>query len=1137
MTTGSSESLLSDPNKHLFRLVSDVNGSVDMDIENPSESRTELDSHANMPVVGKNAFVLTDTGRTADVSAYTPDYDPMEIRIVDAAVLYECPYSGTSHILVIRHALHVESMNHNLIPPFMLRAAGVEVNDRPKIQTNDPSVEDHSLYFEDAKLRIPLCLNGIFSYFPTTKPSLQIMQSCEDVLVLTPSRWNPHDTAYALNEEGMLDWQGDLVEEKDRHQILLSEVTQDDAMAASTGVGRVEASAINACLERRESATSECVTQSYPEIPKACDQVASVLAEIDPNLNDRVLYQRLEARAHLGDYQMSIGSTNATKSEYVDTNDVEFETVLDDDDDDEIDEDKSIDEANPDEDAMLDDLFREAIEGHLDLDGIMVSAAHAGRSRGVDAKHLSKVWRISVDEAKRTLDITSQDKVHTDNPKLSRNYGTNDRMLRYKRVKEYFFMDTFFATKKAGKSTRGNTCCQLFVTDKGFVHVIPMRSKGDVLAATKEFAKEIGAPDAIISDSAREQKSWPLRKFLNEIGTTLRLLEEGTPWANKAELYIGIIKEAVRKDMRESDCPLPLWDYCAERRARINNLVAKDRFNLRGSNAHTVLTGEEGDISNICRYGWYEWCYYREKTARFPFNTEVLGRVLGPAKGQGNEMAQWILKANGNVVPHRSIRPLKVEELHSPVEKKKRDIFDALITRKLGTSVNPPKETLREESWEEAGDDDEDPRVTPEIEDSVDTNGNLLDQQPAYDKLINAEVMLQLGEELQTAKVVQRSLGPDGRTAGEYDDNPILNSVVYDVEFPDGTIREYAANIIAENMLTQVDSEGFSLTMMEGIIDYRKDAATAVSKDDQWVVTRRGQKRRRKTTCGWKLLVQWKDGTESWIHLKDLKESHPVEVAEFAKARGTSDEPAFVWWVPYTLKKRDVILSAVKSRICKTTHKYGIEIPNSVEHAYQIDAKNGNTFWRDAIKKEMTNVGIAFEVLEEGLSAPPGWHKVTGHLVFDVKMDFTRKARWVLDGHKTPDPVGSTYAGVVSRESVRIAFTYAALNGLDVFAADIQNAYLQAPSSQKDYIVCGIEFGLENVGKVALIHRALYGGKAAGRDFRNHLRSCMHHLDFVSCPADPDVWMRPAKKADGSKYYEYILLYTDDALVVSDHAE
>eukprot|EP00957_Ditylum_brightwellii_P089790 6838946-Ditylum_brightwellii.AAC.1 len=77
-------------------------------------------------------------------------------------------------------------------------------------------------------------------------------------------------------------------------------------------------------------------------------------------------------------------------------------------------------------------------------------------------------------------------------------------------------------------------------------------------------------------------------------------------------------------------------------------------------------------------------------------------------------------------------------------------------------------------------------------------------------------------------------------------------------------------------------------------------------------------------------------------------------------------------------------------------------------------------------------------------------------------MDFTRKARWVLDGHRTVNPIGSTYAGVVSCESVRIAFTYASLNDLSVCTADIRNAYLRAPLSQKDYIICGPEFGLEN---------------------------------------------------------------------------
>ena len=99
---------------------------------------------------------------------------------------------------------------------------------------------------------------------------------------------------------------------------------------------------------------------------------------------------------------------------------------------------------------------------------------------------------------------------------------------------------------------------------------------------------------------------------------------------------------------------------------------------------------EDGDISSLCQFGWYEWCYYCEHTATFPNNREVLGRVLGPARGEGNKMAQWVLKANGRVVPCRSLRPLNIAELYSPVEHRKRDVFDALIERRMGTSINPP---------------------------------------------------------------------------------------------------------------------------------------------------------------------------------------------------------------------------------------------------------------------------------------------------------------------------------------------------------------------------------------------------------------------------------------------------------------
>ena len=89
------------------------------------------------------------------------------------------------------------------------------------------------------------------------------------------------------------------------------------------------------------------------------------------------------------------------------------------------------------------------------------------------------------------------------------------------------------------------------------------------------------------------------------------------------------------------------------------------------------------------------------------------------------------------------------------------------------------------------------------------------------------------------AKVIQRFFGPVGVTVGTYDDEPSLKSIVYDVEFLDGTIIEFAANVLAESMLTQVDEDGYPLSLMEGIDDYKRDHVMALFKEYKYVVTRR----------------------------------------------------------------------------------------------------------------------------------------------------------------------------------------------------------------------------------------------------------------------------------------------------------
>ena len=149
----------------------------------------------------------------------------------------------------------------------------------------------------------------------------------------------------------------------------------------------------------------------------------------------------------------------------------------------------------------------------------------------------------------------------------------------------------------------------------------------------------------------------------------------------------------------------------------------------------------------------------------------------------------------------------------------------------------------------------------------------------------------------------------------------------------------------------------------------------------------------RQTTVGWKFNLKWRDGTTTWVSLKDIKESNPIDVEEYVTARNIQDEPAFAWWLPYTLRKRVRIIASVNSRVRKYSHKYGIEIPMSIKHAKNIYHRNKNIFWQYAIKLEMSNVGVAFKILEKGESPPPGYTKSSGHIVFDDSMSFHRKSQ------------------------------------------------------------------------------------------------------------------------------------------------
>ena len=257
--------------------------------------------------------------------------------------------------------------------------------------------------------------------------------------------------------------------------------------------------------------------------------------------------------------------------------------------------------------------------------------------------------------------------------------------------------------------------------------------------------------------------------------------------------------------------------------------------------------------------------------------------------------------------------------------------------------------------------------VTPTEEEYGDM---LVEERPdeddeAIDKYLNMELTLGVGtDDERRGRVVKRSKGIGGEPIGRANANPFFDTREYEVEFTDGTTEKYAANVIADNMYAQVDDEGNMFQLLLEIMDHKKDG-TAIDISDGTVTSANGNVKPKITTRGWRLLVMWKDRSTSWVKLKDLKASNPVELAEYAVANRIAEEPAFKWWVSSTLRKRNRIIAKVKKKYWRTTHKFGVKLPHSVEEALELDRIEGTDHWTKALNKEMQKVKVAWKARDD----------------------------------------------------------------------------------------------------------------------------------------------------------------------------
>jgi len=759
-----------------------------------------------------------------------------------------------------------------------------------------------------------------------------------------------------------------------------------------------------------------------------------------------------------------------------------------------------------------------------------VATTTSERSSVLTPAILARRWGIGLEAAKRTMLVTTQTGIRNVLAPGERKIRQRLNHLNFPNLKGQFFTDTMFAQVK---STRGYTAAQVFTDGRGFDHIYPIKGKGHAAETLINFIQDVGIPQTIISDNAPEEISG---KFA-ETCRKYRIKQEQTvpysPWHNLAEASIRELKVGIRRALRRKRMPKRLWCYAAKWVAAVRRLTALDLPKLEGRVPEERVLGSTPDISQHALFDLYEVVRYLEPTASFPHEKKLLGRFLGVAEAATDIMAFYVLTSKGTVVIRKSLWALSDDDNKDP------DMVAAIVDLNIDI-IAKIGDAIDQQDMDPTLTDDlpEAPEYIFDSEENVDPvepEATMLDADDftpeAYDQYLLAEVLLPQGGELRKAKVSARVRDKDGLPVGKRHSNPLLDTREYEVTFPDGSTEAMTANTIAESIYAQTDQEGRSYSILSGIVDHRNNGH-AVSKDDGFTTDRRGVRHPKKTTRGWDLQVEWKDGTTSWIPLKDIKESNPVETAEYAVNNKIAEEPAFAWWTRQVLRKRDRIIKKVKTRYWKKTHKFGIELPKSVAEALAIDARTGTDFWRKAIEKEMKNVMPAFEFLDD--NEIPKFHKhIDLHMIFDIKMDLTRKARLVAGGHQTDEPKESTYSSVVSRDSVRLAFMLAALNDLDILSADVQNAYLNAPTKEKVYTTAGLEFGPTNAGRPVLIVRALYGLKSSGARWRDHMANTLREANFVGCKADPDVWMRPNVKPNGDKYWEYVLVYVDDVLVMS----
>ena len=731
---------------------------------------------------------------------------------------------------------------------------------------------------------------------------------------------------------------------------------------------------------------------------------------------------------------------------------------------------------------------------------------------------------------------------------LFKRWKTTNPAMNVNRFHDDVMTDTIYSDTKAIEG--GYQAAQIFFgRTSHIIHIDYINEKRNFLKCFQGFVQKWGAPRRLLGDSAGNQHSHQTQDYLRMMWIGFWQSEPYYQHQNLFERRYQTYKRIVNRTMDRTNTPPELWYLCMSHVAYTLNRTADPAIHYQ--QPIFQATGQQGDISTLISFQWYEPVYFKldEKEQSFPStSTEEYGRWVGIAEHTGQAMTFKVWNPKTNKVLNRSsLRSARDKEFPNHKAMKGiplSELPDNEIDPEKFSFGNPPdiiysknNEGVMESNVNaETQFTDED--INPEEE------GNNLDSTspdgPPKVPLMDNKghpVIDSHGEMITIEGVEQDTL--QGVTFLKREEDGTKNRVQVvskwkkdSKDYTDFKIK-YSRNQM-EDMMTYNE-----------IMNYiHRDKLD--NEDYHWrfkrILSHQGPLK--KGDPGWNnstynVEIEWENGEITWEPVNVIELDDPITLALYARDHNLLDVPGWKRFkkIASNEKKLKRLVRQAKLRSYRTSTKYmyGFKVPKTYQEAVAFDIENGNTKWQDAVKLEMTQLDDYDTFIDHGVfqevGIPEGFQLIKVHLVFAVKHDGRHKARLVSRGDLTDIPLDSVYAGVVSLRGLRMCLFIAELNGMTAYATDIGNAYLEATTNEKVCIKAGSEFG-DREGHLLIIYKALYGLRSSGRRFGDLLASCLKDLGFIPSKAEPEIFIRKEKD-----HYSYVACYVDDLAVVMKEPE